>query len=503
MTNRLKQLLSLGSVYVIGGILERGISFLFLPLFTYYLAPRDYGIVGLMMLTINLITPLFLSPVNGGVYRFYYSPDYQDKRDQIIFNGLLFIFFQGAIFGTLMFLLKEKISHIVLDDISYSHVVAVFSFILMLRPISQYFMMLLQIQKRARLYIIISLSSAILFSVLVITLLTIFKMGFMALVYSHLIDTIYVIVAVFPFLLKYLKLRINLLVLKPILAYGYPLVVASLSVFLMQSADSFVLKIFSPLKVVGLYLFASKFTAIINLLVQLPVKKALVPLVLELESQPDQVRSFLYKTANYYCAGALFLWLILSIFSKEIIMLMAAKQEYWSAWVVVPILGFTSIIRGLNVYFNKGISLTNKTSLIALNHVIACLINIGLNFLFIPYWGPIGAAIATCCAILYFSFSNAYFSYRMYNLVFNFRLMAKIWCISFFIIILGLLCNNLNIIIAIIVKCGLVIIYPIFLFYTKIITQNHIHKTKRLVMNLLFHKIEALRNKIAVTKAGP
>jgi len=189
MKNRLKQLLTLGSVYVIGGILEKGISFLFLPLITYYLAPKDYGIVGLMMLTVNLITPLFLSPVNGGVYRFYYSPDYQDKRDQIVFNGLLFIFFQAVIFGTTMFLFKEKISQLILGDKSYSYVVAMFSFILMFRPVSQYFMMLLQIQKRAKLYIIVSLSSAIIFAALVIVLLTVFKMGFMALVYSHLMKS--------------------------------------------------------------------------------------------------------------------------------------------------------------------------------------------------------------------------------------------------------------------------------------------------------------------------
>jgi O-antigen/teichoic acid export membrane protein len=108
MKNRLKQLLTLGSVYVIGGILEKGISFLFLPLITYYLAPKDYGIVGLMMLTVNLITPLFLSPVNGGVYRFYYSPDYQDKRDQIVFNGLLFIFFKLLFLGRQCFYLRKR-----------------------------------------------------------------------------------------------------------------------------------------------------------------------------------------------------------------------------------------------------------------------------------------------------------------------------------------------------------------------------------------------------------
>jgi O-antigen/teichoic acid export membrane protein len=500
MKNRLKQLLTLGSVYVIGGILEKGISFLFLPLITYYLAPKDYGIVGLMMLTVNLITPLFLSPVNGGVYRFYYSPDYQDKRDQIVFNGLLFIFFQAVIFGTTMFLFKEKISQLILGDKSYSYVVAMFSFILMFRPVSQYFMMLLQIQKRAKLYIIVSLSSAIIFAALVIVLLTVFKMGFMALVYSHLINTIFIVIVVFPNLFRYMKRKIDFTVLKPVLSYGYPLVIASLSVFLMQSADSFILKIFQPLQIVGLYLFASKFVAIMNLLILLPTKNALVPLALELESKPEQLRLFLSRTANYYCMISFLLWLILSMYSREIVMVMATNSDYWNSWWVIPILGFTSVIQGLNVFFNKGISLTNKTTLIALNHVVASIINIGLNFFLIPFWGAIGAAIATCFSIIYFAISNAYFSYKTYNLRFDCMSIAKIFVISIFCIILGIISNCCYIYFALIIKSVILLMYPVLIIQAKLISRAEISKLKSFVINFFIGHLHFLKKKFVATR---
>ncbi|MFT5501335.1 MAG: O-antigen/teichoic acid export membrane protein, partial [Woeseiaceae bacterium] len=47
---KIKKLVYLGGMYSIGNLMEKGIAFFFIPIYTSYLDTSDYGIIGVMMI---------------------------------------------------------------------------------------------------------------------------------------------------------------------------------------------------------------------------------------------------------------------------------------------------------------------------------------------------------------------------------------------------------------------------------------------------------------------
>ncbi len=74
----LSQKLGRGSFfYTASNILQRGISFFLLPLYTHYLTPQDYGILAVVMTLNGFLAILFTWSLPAAVGRFYF-----DFRDQ-------------------------------------------------------------------------------------------------------------------------------------------------------------------------------------------------------------------------------------------------------------------------------------------------------------------------------------------------------------------------------------------------------------------------------------
>ena len=71
-------------VYGLADLAGKGIAFLMIPLYTYYLTTEDYGILELLDLT-SYIVGLFLAlGISQAVVRFFYEYDTEEKRHQVI-----------------------------------------------------------------------------------------------------------------------------------------------------------------------------------------------------------------------------------------------------------------------------------------------------------------------------------------------------------------------------------------------------------------------------------
>src|SRR4030067_396896 len=73
-------------IYGIGGILNRSVNFLLLPVFTSYLTPADYGIFSILGLIGFIVTPVFSlgSGVSMGIC--YFEGGTQEKKEATIWT---------------------------------------------------------------------------------------------------------------------------------------------------------------------------------------------------------------------------------------------------------------------------------------------------------------------------------------------------------------------------------------------------------------------------------
>jgi O-antigen/teichoic acid export membrane protein len=91
MFNEVKNLLKHSSVYGFANLLQKGIGFIMIPLYTYYLSPTDYGVLELMDLTINVISMLIGMGLGSAIIRFYHHYERPEDKVEVFTTAFIFI----------------------------------------------------------------------------------------------------------------------------------------------------------------------------------------------------------------------------------------------------------------------------------------------------------------------------------------------------------------------------------------------------------------------------
>lgn len=488
MLSKIKRLFYLSSIYSIESIFEKSLYFFLIPVYTTFLSPEDFGIIGLMSITIGLITKAVTPPINSGLIRFYYSTEYSDKQRKFIFNSFLFLTAQCIIFSLILYSLKSTIAGSVLNDGKLVHIVEVYCAILFFQPVSSFFATLLRMAEKAKYLLFVSCVRLFVSMLFILYALIYMKLGVLALIYGNLLGLIIVCILALPFFLKSAEFKIDPGTLGPPLKYGYPLIIQGFALILIHSGDQYILKFFTSVAVVGVYSFNYKFADIMSFMLVLPFKKALQPAVLRQEKDPEFLKSFVSRNCTYFYIIGMLLCLILSVFSREIVQLMARREEFWAGWIIIPVIAYANLLHGLGQFFNNGLILMKKSYHISANILIAVIVNIGLNIALIPIWGIMGAAIATLISYIIWNVLRLYFSGKLYGLYFEIKRLGHITIIGSGLFILSIFAAGTeSIFYNAIIKTLLILSYPMALFITGFFTL----KEKAYLMDIIKNAVTA------------
>ena len=429
--DQIKRTIQLGSIYSIGSISQGALFVLLFPIYTAFLSPHDFGIIGLMSITISLLTRFVSAPINSAFTRFYYAPEYKEKSGILLFNLFLWALLIITCCAVIFWRISEYLAGVLLQDRNLAHLLKIYALILFLQPLSSLFLCLLRMLERAKYFVFTSISSLLLSAGLTLYLLTVLKKGVLALIVGNLFSLIVTVIMVLPVFIKRSTFKLSCSTLIPPLKYAYPLLLSEYSNLLIQSGDRYVLRIFNSVSMVGLYSFGYQIAGILQTALVTPLKQALQPVVLKQEEDPEAIRSFLRVGATYFYLIGCAACLLISLFSREILMLFARKEAFWAAWIIVPIITYSYVQHGLGNFVGWGMGLMKKSFHISGIVLGAALVNIGLNFLLVPQWGMLGAAFATMLSYIVWNLLKAYYSAKFYNLHFEIGRLLHITIIGF------------------------------------------------------------------------
>lgn len=216
---------------------------------------------------------------------------------------------------------------------------------------------------------------------------------------ANLIASIVKFLLLGPTMLKGFK-KPQLSLLKPMLIYSLPLLVAGLAGMMNEMFDRVMLKrLLYPILgedqamfQLGVYGACYKLSIIISLMIQ-AFRYAAEPFFFSQEKEAGS-RELYAKVMTYFVwvlAGTfLFVMLYLDLFKYFI-----PNEDYWVGLKVVPILLMANIFLG--IYYNQSVwyKLTDKTSFGAGLAIFGAAITLVLNLIFIPKYGYIASAWAT------------------------------------------------------------------------------------------------------------
>ena len=440
--DHIRRTIQLGSIYSIGSISQGALFVLLFPIYTSFLSPHDFGIIGLMSITVSLLTRFVSAPINSAFTRFYYAPEYKEKSGILLFNLFLWTLLIITCCAVIFWRISEYLAGVLLQDRNLAHLLKIYALILFLQPLSSLFLCLLRMLERAKYFVFTSISSLLLSAGLTLYLLTVLKKGVLALIVGNLLSLIVTVIMVLPVFIKRSTFKLSCSTLIPPLKYAYPLLLSEYSNLLIQSGDRYVLRIFNSVSMVGLYAFGYQIAGILQTALVTPLKQALQPVVLKQEADPEAIRSFLRVGATYFYLVGCAACLLISLFSREILMLFARKEAFWAAWVIVPIITYSYVQHGLGNFVGWGMGLMKKSFHVSGIVLVAAVVNIGLNFLFVPQWGMLGAAFATMLSYIVWNLLKAYYSAKFYSLHFEVGRLLHITVIGFGLYGLSLVADN-------------------------------------------------------------
>ncbi|MDR3022550.1 oligosaccharide flippase family protein [Chryseobacterium sp.] len=372
-------------IYSVGTIGSKILSFLLVPILTFYLNKEQLGIYDLLMTLILFLSPIISFQLSESIYRFIKSDTKISNYKAVISNAFILLLLSIIVFEVIFMGINFFVKY---DYFIY------FSICLITSILYPVFQKIVRAFGNNKLFTAIGLFNSILILILNIFFLKFLHLGlvslFLSLIISNLISIIVIIFNVSFF--KYFSFKeYNKDKLLELLKYSAPLIPNSISWWLINSSDKFLIALFLTLNDNGIYAISTKYPVILILI------NSIFILAFQDEKLVDTNNSNLDKEStlfNRYIDFQFSCGLLLISCSKLLITLTVAT-EYLDSYKYMMFLFTGVVFSSLSSYVGVYLMRENNTLQILKSSLIGGIINILFVLLFIKSIGLYACAIGS------------------------------------------------------------------------------------------------------------
>lgn len=416
---RLKELLKLSSIYSVGGFVVRGISFILYPLYTTVLTPAQFGIVGIAGFVIQGSRHLFTSGTQAAAFNFYHRYDERERNEfyssLVIFSLCLTVVLLTVFEFAGPWFFKQLLNQDLYDPylriaIITAAIIAIFHII----PKQRF-----KAREQAKWFSLMDIGKGAVNHIVTLVALFGFSLGALGYLYGGLAGAGVVGIFGAVVLLRDFSVTFSVEKILDALKYSLPMFPHYYSHFLISMADRVLLTRLGSLGNVGIYTVGYAMAMGLQMIVT-SGNSAMMP---EFSKANNEDESFtrLPGITTYYLLICGFATVGFTSFMPVAITHLFSA-DYSAATSILPWLALAFFANAL--YYTPMNVLTQtarETRAIPVITLGAALVNIGVNFLLIPRYGIIGAAISTLLAYLFLAISIYLLSQRVVSVDYEYR----------------------------------------------------------------------------------
>jgi len=404
-------------IYGLGSSIKKFIGFFLLPFYTRALTPSDYGIIATLGTAIFFMTAFLSLGLNQGAGRYFFMAKTAKEKGQILFNLLVFRLLVVIPSIGLSFFSKQ-ISGALFKSESYSGVVFLSCMILPIMVLNSDQENIYRYFREPWQFNVITIARIILGMSFGISLVVVLKKGVYGAQLASLASRLIIFILSFLiFTRKKFVYSFNWYWAKRMLKFSLPLVFAAIASWVFYSSDRFFILYFKDTVEVGLYSIGGTLSQPLSLL-NTAIKMSYGPLIYsmyEAEASLNKTKTKNNSTSIwiFYLIVSITIGIFLSVFSVNLIRLITTPA-YLDGALAMPFLIFASIANMSVTIVALGMALKEKSGYFAILLGISALLNVGLNFYFVPNFGFIGAAITTLLSTVAYFFLTYYISQKLF-----------------------------------------------------------------------------------------
>lgn len=482
MFTKFRTLAGQSFIYAVGDILNLGIAFLLIPLYTTFLAPADYGILAVTSTITSILSVLYLQSLEGAITRFHY--DFTHPHNRKAYYGTIWLLMIGFTFFSSVLIegIGPRVSQFLFKDIPYTPYLSLVVWTVFLTNSSLVLLLaVLRVQEKPFAFVALNLTTFLINTTLIIYFVAGRGQGAFGSLLGRFLGSLIMVIPITFVYLKNARLHWSWAQAKATLAFALPLVPHLLSLWALNLSDRIVLQKFVSLDNVGIYNLGYQFGSVVQL-VAFSLSNAWGPFYYKTAGTSDGP-AVLSRMSTYYWLVVIVLGTGLAIMAKEILLIIPSRPEYHLAYQVVPVTVLGFIMRAFYFIFVSALYHMKQLKALPVVTISAGILNIGLNLIFIPKYGYMAAAVNTFIAYTFQAITMYFLAQRVFPIAYEYGRVVKMAAIGFGLYLINVSLPEASAGIGLLVKTGLLITYPIWLALVGFWTIDELALGRRILGN--------------------
>lgn len=475
-----KELLSTArhtAVYSVGNLSTKLIGLVLLPLYTARLTVENYGRFAILEVTMQFLIMICGMKLVSGMFRWCSDTEDFNEQGRIIYTSYTTMIGLAVVLNLLFQPLRGTWSNLFFGSTDFGFLFSLIFINVGLEIINSIPMNVLRFRQKSMLYVtLFSLKMATALGLNVYFIAYAGK-GIDGILLSHVCANGLFLLLTIPIMIQNSVPKFNSAALRELLHYSLPLVVSAISVQLLTIGDRFILKYYLAYEDVALYSLAFKIAGVINVFLIQSFTLSFLPIAYRMSTRPDG-KQFFIRIHTYFAGALVIAALLLSLFSREVLMVFARSEEYYTAALFVPLLSLTFVFKGMQYLYSLSFHYVKKTHYNAVIVFGGVALNFLLNFILIPRYGIWGAAIATVISSLGLAAAFYLVSQAFYAVHYKVGTIGGMLFLAVGVLTISLRMQVASPYLSILIKLGLTILYGVLLFVLKIFSFSEL---KRLI----------------------
>ncbi len=398
------------AIYGPGDLPMRMAAVVLLPIYARHLSLTDNGVVSLSFAFIGCCTVLYSLCINPALLRLLSGKTDLFAHRQAFSSAFWTLLTVGLVLSGVCWSGATYLSEIVLDSKTQGHIFKLIAIIIFFDTLSEpMFTVCWARQQSVRFALGRFAQYAIQLGLTAYFIVGLHR-GPEAVILANAISSVFAFIAILPSGLLFLRPVFNTQDLRSLFVFGLPFLPSALSVLIINLSDRFFIRYLLGIQDVGIY----GIVCTIGLPVFFVAKAfyaAWAQVVIQATSA-DETRHMCARITTYFALIGLFLCLMLTTYTQDIIALIAGKNAlaYLPGAPVVPIVALSFLGYGFYVILTAG--MTGKPR--SLPVIVGAITNMVVNLALLPTIGFVAAAwstLITCgmmAVLLYFHVRQFY-----------------------------------------------------------------------------------------------
>lgn len=375
-------------LFFIASFLPNAIAFFMVPLYTRCLSTAEYGMVDLLFNTIYLLLPVFTLQIQDAVMRFALDKSYEPKD---VFSVGIRITAVGFLALSAFCMLFWGVGLVKLEPV----LLAFFLGNYLATALYQILSFFCRAVDAVKVLTVASVLNMVIMVGCNLLFLLQFHWGlygyFTASFLGTIVSTVFIFVkaGLWKYICWHLKSPSTG---KEMIAFSVPLIFNSLSWWVNNASDKYVLTFFCGVSVVGMYAAAYKIPTILKVFGDVIAMAFSISAIKEFDRRDtDGFIGRSYSMISLFMTVCCSVLMLGNVFLAKILF----GGEFFEAWRYVPPLLLSVLMNQLSYSCENILVGAKKTGIISKTAIAGAVINTVLNFVLIPLWGAYGAGIAT------------------------------------------------------------------------------------------------------------